>query len=61
MVFGVGVEIGECKRQRGGAFPFGLIESATLPLLGEVAKPIFKKFFGRGRRKRKFRRGWGKQ
>ena len=53
----MGVGVGECKRQRGGAFPFGLIESAPVPLLGEVAKPIFKKFFGRRRRKRKCRRG----
>ena len=57
----MGWGVGERKRQRGGAFPFGLIESAAVPLLGEVAKPIFKKIFGRGRRKRKCRRRWGKQ
>ena len=44
------------KRQKGGAFPFGLIASAAAPLIGEVAKPIFKRNFGRGRRKRKYRR-----
>ena len=44
------------KRQKGGAFPFGLIASAAAPLIGEVAKPIFKKNFERGRRKRKYRR-----
>ena len=47
----------ERKRQRDGAFPFGLIEPAAVPLLGEVAKPIFKKIFGRGRGKRKCGRG----
>ena len=44
------------KRQKGGAFPFGLIASAVAPLTGEVAKPIFKKIIQRGRRKRKYRR-----
>ena len=47
---------GRRKRQKGRAFPFGLIASATAPLIGEVAKPIFKNFFGRGRRKRIYRR-----
>ena len=56
LVFGRG-----CKRQKGGAFPFGLIASAAAPLIGEVAKPIFKRNFGRGRRKRKYRRWSGKQ
>ena len=36
---------GRHKRQKGGAFPFGLIASAAAPLLGEVAKPMFKKLF----------------
>ena len=44
------------KRQKGGAFPFGLIISAAAPFIGEVVKLIFKKNFGRGRRKRKYRR-----
>ena len=30
------------KRQKGGAFLFGIIASAVAPLIGEVAKPIFK-------------------
>ena len=30
------------KRQKGGAFLFGVIASAVAPLVGEVAKPIFK-------------------
>ena len=29
------------NRQKGGAFPFGVIASAAAPLIGEVAKPIF--------------------
>ena len=35
------------KKQKGGAIPFGLIAS----LAGEVAKAIFKKLLGRGRRR----------
>ena len=46
---------GKRKRQKSGAFPFGLIASAAAPLIGAVAKPILKKFFGRGKRKRKYR------
>ena len=41
------------KRQQGKGFPIGLITSATAPLLGEIAKSIFKTIFGRGRRKRR--------
>ena len=44
-------------RQKGGAFPIGIIGYAAALLLGKVEKPIFKHFFGRGRRKRKYRRG----
>ena len=40
------------KQKRKG-FPFGLVGSAAAPLLGEIAKPIFKKIFGRGRKRRK--------
>lgn len=40
------------KGQRGGAFPIGLLASAAVPFLGEIAKPIIKKVFG-GRRKRR--------
>ena len=36
---------GRHKRQKDGAFPFGLIASAAAPLLGEVAKPMVKKLF----------------
>ena len=39
------------KKQKGGAIPFGIIASLAGPILGEVAKPIFKKILGRGRRR----------
>ena len=35
------------KKQKGGAIPFGLIASFAAPILGEVAKPIFKTILGR--------------
>ena len=31
------------RKQKRGAIPFGLIASLARPVLGEVAKPIFKK------------------
>ena len=34
------------QKQNGGAISFGLIASLTGPILGEVAKPIFKKIIG---------------
>ena len=37
------------KKQTGGAISFGLIASLAAPVLGEVAKPIFKRILGRGR------------
>ena len=40
------------KKQKGGAIPFGLLASLAAPILGEVAKPIFGKILGRGRRHR---------
>ena len=52
-----GRERGGGGRQKGGAFPIGIIGYAAALLLGKVEKPIFKHFFGRGRRKRKYRRG----
>ena len=39
------------KRQQGKGLPIGLIESVAAPLLGKIAKPIFKASFGRRRRK----------
>ena len=44
------------RRQRGGAIPLGLLASTGAPILGEIAKPIFGKIFGRGRRKRRVKR-----
>ena len=41
------------KRQRGKGFPLGLLASIGAPILGEVAKPILGKIFGRGRRRQK--------
>ena len=41
------------KKQRGGAIPFGLLGLIGAPILGEIAKPILGKKFGRGPRKRK--------
>ena len=35
------------QKQKGKGFPFGLVASAVALLLGEIAKPIFKKIFGR--------------
>ena len=44
------------RRQRGGAIPLGLLTSIGAHILGEIAKPIFGKIFGRGRRKRRVKR-----
>ena len=44
------------RRQRGSAFPLGLVASLAGPLLGEVAKPIFKTILGRGIQQRRRRR-----
>ena len=43
------------KRQRGKGFPLGLLASIGAPILGEVAKPILGKIFGRGRKRRRIR------
>ena len=48
--------IGGRKRQRGSAFPLGLVASLAAPILGEVAKPIFKTILRRGIKGRR-RRG----
>ena len=41
------------KWQRGKGFQLGLLASIRAPILGEVAKPILGKIFGRVRRRRK--------
>ena len=54
-VFGISVEKKrKNKKQKGGAIPLGLIASLATPVLGEIAKPIFKTIFGRGRKRRKW-------
>ena len=42
------------RKQKGGAIPFGLIASLAGPILSEVAKPIFKKRIGRGRKRKRW-------
>ena len=39
------------RKQKGGAIPLGLIASLAGLIIGEVAKPIFKKIIG-GRKRR---------
>ena len=39
------------RKQKGGAIPFGLIASLAAPVLGEIAKPVFKKILGSGVRR----------
>ena len=41
------------KKQQGKGFPIGLLASAAEPLLGELAKPIFKTIFGKERKRRR--------
>ena len=41
------------RRQQGKGFPRGLLASAAAPLLGEIAKPLFKIIFGRRKTKRR--------
>ena len=38
------------KRQRGKGFLIGLLASIGAPILGEIAKPIFGKIFGKGKK-----------
>ena len=41
------------KRQRGKGLPFGLLASIGAPILGETAKPIFGKIFGKSLKRKK--------
>ena len=43
----------EKRRQRGGAIPIGPLASIGGPILGEMAKPILGKIFGRGKKRRR--------
>ena len=47
---------GEKRKQEGAGLPIGLLASIGVPILGEIAKPIFGKIFGRGRRRSRRRR-----
>ena len=44
------------KKRKGGAIPLGLLASFAGPVIGEIAKPTFKKPFGRGKRKKRWSR-----
>ena len=44
------------KKQKGKGFPIGLLASVGLPILSEIAKLMFKKIIGRGRRSKRLRR-----
>ena len=48
MVFG-----GKKRKQKGGAIPIGLLASVGPPILGDIAKLILGKIFGRGRKCRR--------
>ena len=50
--------LGGRKRQKEGAFPLGLVASLAGPILGEVAKPIFKTILGRGLKKKRRKKRW---
>ena len=41
------------RNQKGGAIPIGLLASIGAPILGDIAKPILGKNFGRGRKRRR--------
>ena len=42
------------KKQKGGSIPLGLLASFAGPVIGEIAKLIFKKILGRGKRKKRW-------
>ena len=44
---------GKKRKQKGGAIPLGLLASVGAPVLGEIAQPILKFFFGTGRKRRR--------
>ena len=44
---------GRKKRQRGKGFPLGILISIGAPILGEVAKIILGKIFGRRKKRRR--------
>ena len=46
------------KKQKGTRIPLGIVASVAGPILSEVAKPIFKKIFGRAKRRRRKIERW---
>ena len=49
--------IGDKKKKKDAEYQFGLLALIGASILGEIAKPILGKFFGRGcRNKRRWRR-----
>ena len=40
------------KKKKDAEYQFGLLALIGASILGEIAKPILQKFFGRGRRKK---------
>ena len=48
-VFGI---LGIKKKKKDAEYQFGLLALIGASILGEIAKPILQKFFGRGRRKK---------
>ena len=47
---------GKKRKQKGAGIPIGLLASIGAPILGQIAKPVFGKIFGRGcRRSRRLR------
>ena len=54
-IWHIGSKKRKTKKQKGGAIPLGLLASFAGPVIGEIAKPIFKKILGRGKKKKKKR------
>ena len=42
------------RKQKGDAFPIGLLASFAGPVIAEITKPIFKKILGRGKRRKRW-------
>ena len=51
-IWHIGSKKRKTKKQKGGAIPLGLLASFAGPVIGEIAKPIFKKILGRGKKRK---------
>ena len=51
-IWHIGGKRRKIKKQKGGAILLGLLALFAGPAIGEVAKPIFKKILGRGKKKK---------